>query len=127
MKWTDVFGITHAPARLAARVLLSSKYLFRGTDSKHWIPDSYARARYGEHYRWKPWLLFDLEQLERTTSIINSASDEELSKVRDSQLEVAKLVAVVVSLINTCLAKNCLNYYVGCSACTSRSWLAIAS
>jgi hypothetical protein len=98
MNWTDVFGVTHAPARLAARILLSSKYLFRGTDSTHWLPDAYARARYGDYYKWKPWLFFDLEQLERTTSIINEASDEELLKVRDSQLEVAKLVAVVVSL-----------------------------
>lgn len=95
----DVYGILHAPARLACRLLLAAKYLFRGVRPSERWPDEYARNRYGPNYRHRPWLLFDLEELERVENMINTADDKYMLTFRDAQLDVTKLVAVVVSQV----------------------------
>ncbi|KAF2856639.1 hypothetical protein T440DRAFT_549993 [Plenodomus tracheiphilus IPT5] len=95
----DIFGVLHAPARLACRLLLSPKYFFRGVKPSEWRRDEYARIRYGTNYKWKPWLLFDIDELERVEQIVREASDDEILRLRNSQLDVTKLVAVVAALL----------------------------
>jgi hypothetical protein len=96
----DIFGILHAPARLACRLLLSPKYLFHGVKPSLWWPEKYATERFGAHYMRRPWLLFDIEELYRVELMIEHANDDEILRFRDSHLDVTKLVAVVVSLLH---------------------------
>jgi hypothetical protein len=100
MNALDIFGILHAPARLACRLLLSPKYIFRGIKPTEWWQHDYARERFGPYYRWKLWLLFDLQELQHVEEVINGKNnDDYILRFRDSHLEVTKLVAVVVSLL----------------------------
>jgi hypothetical protein len=124
----DVFGILHLPARLACRLLLSPKYLFRGPNpTKRW-PKGKATSRYGRHLKWKPWLWFDIEELERITGIINDAAPDDVLKFRDAHLDAARLVAVVVSLClsSICSAMVAVLTYVGSATRPSRADIAVA-
>jgi hypothetical protein len=85
------------PARLGARILFLPRYIldsFAGL--RPWPRNTYARARYGTAFYWQVWLLFDIKELEALERLINDGSDEELWRMRETQLESVRLVALVV-------------------------------
>lgn len=93
----DLFNIVGAPARLGARILLFDRYLLDGYATlRQWSNNRYARTRFGPHYGWRPWLLFDVDELKRIERLVNDGSDDDLLKLRDSQLSVFQLVAIVI-------------------------------
>lgn len=93
----DVFGLVGTPARFGARALLFVSYLHNGYATlNRWSKDRYAQARFGPNYIYRPWLLFDIAELKRIERVVNNGSDDELMKLRDSQLGDFQLVAIVV-------------------------------
>jgi hypothetical protein len=95
----DVFTIVGAPARFGARILMFLQYLLYGYVAfDEWSNDSYARSRFGAHYQWRPWLLFDITDLERIEGLINEGSDEDIRNLLESQHRVFQIVAIVVRL-----------------------------
>jgi hypothetical protein len=92
-----IFSAIGTPARLSARTLFLPRYcLDNFTSLRAWPRNKYARERFGPTFRWRLWLLFDCKELEELEVLINSGSDEELWKMRDTQLESFRLVALVV-------------------------------
>ncbi len=97
-----LFSLIGSPARFTARVLL----LFRYVENTAWIhqpwPESeYAKARFGRHYRWMVWMLFDIKELARNESLLNHGSDADVMHYRQSQLDAFSMVAIVASLGRT--------------------------
>ncbi|KAF2178739.1 hypothetical protein K469DRAFT_675265 [Zopfia rhizophila CBS 207.26] len=101
--FTMIFSLIGSPARITARVLLSSRYVFasRGRYS-FWKYNEYAKARFGPRYRWMLWLSFDISNLERLESLINEGSDDDLIKLQDSQKEALMLISIVGALLAGC-------------------------
>jgi hypothetical protein len=86
----DLFNIIGAPARLGARILLFHRYLLDGYATlRQWSSNRYARTRFGPHYGWQPWLIFDVDELKQIERLVNGGSDDDLLKLRDSQLGVS--------------------------------------
>jgi hypothetical protein len=93
----DLITIIGTPARFAARALLFLSYLLNGYATlNRWSNNRYARTRFGPNYMYRPWLLFDIAELKQIESLVNDGSDDDLLKLRDSQLGVSQLVAIVV-------------------------------
>jgi hypothetical protein len=93
----EIFSAIGTPARLSARTLFLPRYcLDNFTSLRAWPRNKYARERFGPTFRWRLWLLFDCKELEELEVLINSGSDDELWKMRDTQLESFRLVALVV-------------------------------
>jgi hypothetical protein len=93
----DLITIIGAPARFAARALLFLSYLLNGYATlNRWSNNRYARTRFGPNYMYRPWLLFDIAELKQIERLVNDGSDDDLLKLRDSQLGVSQLVAIVV-------------------------------
>lgn len=100
MSTAELFSALGFPARAAARVLVEPRYLFNGfSHLRTWNQNAYALARYGPSYRWRVWLLFDAEDLEKLEHLINDGSDKDVMEMREAKLEQFRLVALVVCLL----------------------------
>ena len=94
----DILLFLSAPVRLSGRLFVFLQYIIdRDGSVQHWYRNDYAQDRFGAHYRWRPWLLFDVKELEFLETLINRGSDQDLLKWRESRLDIFGLVAVVVS------------------------------
>lgn len=91
----EIFAAIGAPARVVGRLPFATRGLWNGF-SRTWQNDAYARARYGQQYRWRPWLLFDLEELEVVEDLINNGTDKVVD-FRKNQLNAFQMLAIVVS------------------------------
>lgn len=94
----EVFNAVGTPVRLLARLPLMTRYLFTGFTRTHRV-SNYAKARYGKNYYWRPWLLFDLEQLDQLEYLINKAPDEDLLHHKRSEQAMIQMVSVVGALM----------------------------
>ncbi|KAF2454513.1 hypothetical protein BDY21DRAFT_291230 [Lineolata rhizophorae] len=94
----EIFAILGAPARLVARLPLLSRTLFNGF-SNPWPKTSYARTRYGPLYKLRPWLIFDVRELEGLEELINTATDKQLLAFRKSQLDSFNIVCIIGALL----------------------------
>lgn len=92
----EIFALIGAPARIFGRLPLITRYLWNGF-SLNWQNSEYARSRYGEYYRWRPWLLFDVEELRVAEELINNGTDDMVLSFRRSQLRMFQMVAIIVS------------------------------
>ncbi|EOA83963.1 uncharacterized protein SETTUDRAFT_155287 [Exserohilum turcica Et28A] len=102
MSTAELFSALGFPARAAARVLVAPRYLFNGfSHLRTWNQNAYALARYGPSYRWRVWLLFDAEDLEKLEHLINDGSDKDVMEMREAKLEQFRLVALVGALLAT--------------------------
>ena len=91
----EVFAALGAPARMFGRLPLITRYIWTGLASP-WFNPLFARCRFG-NYLWRPWLLFDMQELQMLEELINKASDERVEQFRQHQLESLNMVSVVVS------------------------------
>ena len=99
MDTAEVFSALGTPARAAARILLAPRYIINGfAPLRGWTNHPYALARYGPSYRWRVWLLFDIQDLENLERLINEGMDEDVLHMREAKLEQFKLVALVVCI-----------------------------
>lgn len=97
MDISEVLSALGLPARLGGRVLFIPRYCLEGFSSlRCWHQNEYAQKRYGDKFYWRIWLLLDITQLEAIEKIINDGSDAEISKLRETQLDSIRLVALVV-------------------------------
>ncbi|RAR13714.1 hypothetical protein DDE83_002899 [Stemphylium lycopersici] len=102
MDTAEVFSALGTPARTAARILLAPRYIINGfAPLRGWTNHTYAFARYGPSYRWRVWLLFDIQDLEDLERLINEGTDEDVLHMREAKLEQFKLVALVGALLAT--------------------------
>lgn len=92
----EAFAALGAPARIFGRLPLISRYLWSGLASP-WFDNNFAKSRYGKHYKWKPYILFDIQEMQMMEELINKASDHRVSEFRQHQLESLQMVSVVVS------------------------------
>lgn len=93
----EVFGALGAPARMFGRLPLITRYFWTGLASP-WFNPKFAQCRFG-HYTWRPWLLFDMQELQMLEELVNKASDARVEQFRQHQLESLNMVSVVVSSI----------------------------
>lgn len=94
----ELLSCLGTPARAAARALLVPRYALDGLGPvRSWTSNSYARTRFGDSYRWRIWLMYDVRALEDMEKMINSGSDKQLLKLREDKLETFWFVALVVS------------------------------
>jgi hypothetical protein len=97
MEPNEIFAIVGFPARIIARILLVIRLLFDFTGLCYPCRrNEYALFRHGPHYRWKIWLLFDIQAMESLEDLLNNSSDEKLLHFRQSELESFRMVAVIV-------------------------------
>ncbi|KAE9962407.1 hypothetical protein BLS_000355 [Venturia inaequalis] len=87
-----------APARLFGRLPLVTRYIWNGF-SRTWHNHEYARHRFGPGYLSKPWLLFDVEELEVVEDLINRGDDKKIMLFRRHQLDAFQMVAIVGALV----------------------------
>lgn len=73
----EIFAIIGAPARVVGRLPLFSRQIWNGFSSP-WPRTDYAETRYRKGYKWRPWLLFDVTELEIIEELINNGSDEKI-------------------------------------------------
>jgi hypothetical protein len=96
----EVLSALGLPARMGGRVLFLPRYCLDGFSAiRHWHQNEYARQRYGDNFYWRIWLLLDINQLEAIEKLINDDSDAEILKLRETQLESIRLVALVVCFV----------------------------
>lgn len=98
----EVFSLLGAPARLLGRLPLTTRYFYNGFRSS-WPNPDYALSRYGKHYRWRPWLMFDVGALEVVEELINMGSDKEVRAFRQNQLDAFQMISVIVRLLRSIL------------------------
>jgi hypothetical protein len=91
----ELFALLGAPARLVGRRPLMTRYLWNGF-SNIWPNPEYALARYGKYYHWRPWLLFDVQELELVEDIVNRWNNERVIAFRQNQLYTSQLIAIIV-------------------------------
>lgn len=94
----EIFNAIGTPVRIFARLPFLTRYLFSGFTRTQKVTD-YAKARYGKKYYWRPWLLFDMEQLEQLEYLINKAPDAGLLRHKRSEQEMTQMVSVVGTLM----------------------------
>ena len=99
----ELFSAIGAPARIAGRVPLVARYISSGFSTLRGS-SSYATARFGMSYRWRPWLLLDIKDLETLEELINAGSDMQIAAFRTSQLSACGMIAIVVSQPQPCVA-----------------------
>ena len=92
----EFFSAIGAPARIAGRAPLMARYISSGFPPLRGS-SPYAAARFGKSYRWRPWLLLDIKDLETLEELINTGSDTQIAAFRTSQLSVCGMIAIVVS------------------------------
>lgn len=98
MELTELFSLVGAPFRFLARILLIFRYVFDGHSTvTAWKQNRYALARFGPSYRYRIWLLFDIDELEQVEKLINTGTNEQLLKRRDAHIYTYRFIAVVVS------------------------------
>jgi hypothetical protein len=97
MDVSEVLSALGLPARMGGRILFLPRYCLDGFSAiHHWHQNDYARQRYGDNFYWRIWLLLDIKQLEAIERLINDGRDDELLKMRETQVESIRLVALVV-------------------------------
>ncbi|QDS73268.1 hypothetical protein FKW77_004733 [Venturia effusa] len=89
---------TYITPRLLGRLPLVTRYIWNGF-SRTWHNHEYARHRFGLRYLSKPWLLFDVEELEIVEELINRADDKKVMMFRRHQLDAFQMVAIVGALV----------------------------
>ncbi|KAF2716045.1 hypothetical protein K431DRAFT_236252 [Polychaeton citri CBS 116435] len=95
MNSIEVFALLGSPARVFSRLLLFGRYLyFSPACGPSWPRDGFARARWGPRHKLKPWLLFDVQELERLEELLNYGTDSDVMEIRDSYVESFKMVSV---------------------------------
>ena len=92
----EYFSMIGFPARLAGRAPLLARYL-SGPPRVFKATNQYALQRYGRTFKLRPWLYFDIDELEQIEQLINYGSDEEVLQFRQAQLDVGGMNTVVVS------------------------------
>ncbi|KAK3678446.1 hypothetical protein LTR78_001743 [Recurvomyces mirabilis] len=98
MDGSEVFAMLGFPVRILGRLPLSARYAF-GPPSSLLNTSEYATQRYGQSYRFRPWLRFDIHELEKIERLVNHGSDEEVLKFRQTQLSSGGTTTVVGSLL----------------------------
>jgi len=93
----ETFSALGSPARFVGRLPLISRHIWNGFSSP-WPKTRYAKTRFGVRYKWRPWLLLDVEKLELVEKLLNEGSDEKVSAFRQSQLMAFQMVAIIVRL-----------------------------
>ena len=94
MESPELFALLGFPARLLGRLSLLLRYIW----SSHFSTTrQYAFQRFGSSYRFRPWLLLDMEGLESMEQMIDHGSDEELLSFRAAHVTTGSSTAVVVS------------------------------
>jgi hypothetical protein len=91
----EMFAILGFPARMLGRLPLITRYICGGF-SAHWQHHTYAVDRFGEHYRWRLWLLLDIEELAMIEQLINHGPDGAVVAYKNNQLEAFRMVAIIV-------------------------------
>jgi len=94
----EIFNAMGTPVRIFARLPLMTRYLFSGFTRTRKVTD-YAKARYGKRYYWRPWLLFDLEQLEQLEYLINKTPDAGLLQHKRNEAKAIQMVSLVGTLM----------------------------
>ncbi|KAK3715961.1 hypothetical protein LTR37_006691 [Vermiconidia calcicola] len=96
MESPELFALLGFPARLLGRLSLLLRYIW----SSHFSTTrQYAFQRFGSSYRFRPWLLLDMEGLESMEQMIDHGSDEELLSFRAAHVTTGSSTAVVGSLL----------------------------
>ncbi|KAJ9669794.1 hypothetical protein H2201_000180 [Coniosporium apollinis] len=95
---SEFFAFLGYPARIAGRVPLLARYLSSGYSILS-RTSTYAQARFGMSYRWRPWLLPDLNDLEGIEDLVNAESDEKVIAFKDYQLSACQMIAVIGALV----------------------------
>src|ERR1051326_6469714 len=91
----ELFSLVGSPARSFGRLPLATRYIWNGF-TRPQFSESYAKARYGRHWRWRPWLMFDLLELEVLEDLINRGSDRNVLAFRRNQIQASQMVSIVV-------------------------------
>jgi hypothetical protein len=99
MELVELLSLLGTPARASARIILFlPRYILDDFSTlRNWPHNAYALQRFGPSFRWRVWLIFDCRELEELEDLINWGTDEEVWKLRETQLEGFRLVALVVS------------------------------
>jgi hypothetical protein len=99
MDLVGLLSATGSPARAVARILFLPRYCLDNFSAlRQWRRNTYARERFGATFYWQIWLLFDIKELEEMERLINDGSDEDIWRMRETQLESVRLVALVVCI-----------------------------
>jgi hypothetical protein len=93
----EVFSLVGAAARVFGRLPLITRYAWNGF-SRTLVNPAYARTRYGRSWRWRPWLFFDVQELEVVEELINLGTDKKVLAFRKNQLEAFQMVSIVVRI-----------------------------
>jgi hypothetical protein len=97
MSTAETMSLLGISARVGIRVLFLPRYFVDHFHAlRHWHHNTYAHARFGASFRWRLWLLCDCKELENLEEFVNEGSDEHILKLRETQLELSRLVALVV-------------------------------
>jgi len=59
----------------------------------------YAEVRFGKSWRWRPWLILDLEALEYIEDLLNEGDDKKVTAYREAQLNNSNSVGVMGSIV----------------------------
>ncbi|KAH7064135.1 hypothetical protein BKA63DRAFT_179261 [Paraphoma chrysanthemicola] len=110
MELVELLSLLGTPARASARIILFlPRYILDDFSTlRNWPHNAYALQRFGPSFRWRVWLIFDCRELEELEDLINWGTDEEVWKLRETQLEGFRLVALVGALLAS-LALQALN------------------
>lgn len=92
---TELLALLGFPARLAGRIPLVARYIWKNFPSQS--TSRYAEVRFGKSWRWRPWLILDLEALEYIEDLLNEGDDKKVTAYREAQLNNSNSVGVMVS------------------------------
>jgi hypothetical protein len=97
MSTAESMSLLGISARLGIRALFLPRYCVDNFHAlRYWHRNTNARARFGASFRWRFWLLCDCKELENLEEFVNEGSDEHILRLRETQLELSRLVALVV-------------------------------
>ncbi|KAF2026323.1 hypothetical protein EK21DRAFT_74388 [Setomelanomma holmii] len=101
MELVEILSILGTPARAGSRIILFlPRYCIDGFSAlRNWQQNTYAFKRFGPSCRWRLWLIYDCRELEELETLINRGQDAEILKLRETQLESFRLVALVGALL----------------------------
>ncbi|OCL09517.1 hypothetical protein AOQ84DRAFT_388114 [Glonium stellatum] len=98
LEMVEIFSAFGSPARLAGRALLAERFVSSGFSTIRGT-SAYAETRFGKSYKWRPWLLLDIKDLEALESLINEGTDAQIEAFRASQLSVCGMIAIIGALV----------------------------
>lgn len=85
------------PARLAGRLPMLARYVWKNFPSH--LTHRYAEVRFGKSWKFRPWLILDIEALEYTEDLLNNGDDKKVSAYREAQLNSSNSVGVMGSIV----------------------------